>query len=167
MKYSNVYTLDEENSHRFYQLPKELFINEKYKHINSDAKLLYALLLDRKELSRSNGWVDKENQIYLLYSRDNIADMLGISRPTATKAFKQLIQSELIIEERQGLNKPNKIYVCRIEYSSDNGRKKTLHQESKDVSSNETDSSDTEKNKRYTITSNGDYVFFYYSFKYK
>lgn len=159
--------MDEENSHRFYQLPKELFVNEKYKHLNSDAKLLYALLLDRKELSRKNNWVDEDNQVYLLYSRDNIAEMLGISRPTASKAFKQLVQADLIIEERQGLTKPNKIFVCRIEYSSNTGRKDSLHQEEKIVSPNDTDVSETEKTKRYTITSNGGYVFSYYNFKYK
>ena len=165
--YGNVYTLDEENSHRFYQMPKELFLNDKYKHLNSDAKVLYSILLDRKELSRKNRWVDENRQVYLIYTRENLAEMMGISRPTVTKAFKQLVQANLIIEERMGLNKPNRIYICRLEYSSTNGRKESLHQEVTDVSSSDTEYSETEKNKRYLITDNEACVFSYYNDKYK
>lgn len=165
--YGNVYTLDEENSHRFYKMPKELFLNDKYKHLNSDAKVLYSILLDRKELSRKNRWVDENRQVYLIYTRENLAEMMGISRPTVTKAFKQLVQANLIIEERMGLNKPNRIYICRLEYSSTNGRKDSLHQEVTDVSSSDTEYSETEKIKRYAITSNSEPVFQYYNFKYK
>lgn len=50
MKYENVYTVAEENSHRFYQLPKELFVNESYKELSLNAKVIYSMLLDRKEL---------------------------------------------------------------------------------------------------------------------
>jgi DNA-binding Lrp family transcriptional regulator len=165
--YPNVYTLKEENSHRFYQMPKELFVNPKYKHLNSDAKVLYTMLLDRKELSRSNNWVDENQQVYLIYTRENLSEMMGISRPTVTKAFKELIKANLIIEERMGLNKPNRIYVCRLEYSSDNGRKKPLHQDENILSPNDTDINKTEKIKRYIITSNDVYVLEYYSIQYE
>ena len=46
--------------------------------------------------------------------------MLNISKPTAVKAFKELTKASLIIEERQGLNKPNKIYICRMDYGGKN-----------------------------------------------
>ncbi len=160
VRYKNAYTVNEENSHRFYQLPKELFVNEKYKTLNSDAKLLYALLLDRKELSRKNKWVDEYGQVYLLYTRDNLCEMLGVSRPTVTRAFKQLSSVGLIIEERQGLTKPNKIFVCKLEY----GGKDSFSQEEKEFSTSDTDLSETEK-KRYTISESesGGYLFSHYS----
>ena len=34
----------------FYKLPKRLFLDERYKHLSISAKVLYALLLDRKAL---------------------------------------------------------------------------------------------------------------------
>ena len=47
---------DENDS--FYKLPKRLFLDERYKHLSISAKVLYALLLDRKALSIKNNWID-------------------------------------------------------------------------------------------------------------
>ncbi|WP_313265674.1 replication initiator protein A [Enterococcus sp.] len=116
MKYENVYTVAEENSHRFYQLPKELFINESYKGLSISAKMIYSFLLDRKELSRTNNWIDEYGQVFLLFTRKHVGEMLNLSDKPVTNAFKELIKADLIKEERQGLNKPNKIYVCKINY---------------------------------------------------
>lgn len=142
MKYENVYTVSEENSHRFYQLPKELFVGDLYKGLSLNAKVIYSILLDRKELSRKNNWVDEFGQIFLLFTRENIMGILNISKPTAVKAFKELADSKLIIEERQGLNKPNKIYVCRIKYGGSNFEL----QEVESFNPNDTEINNTEKN---------------------
>ncbi|MUO32432.1 replication initiator protein A [Enterococcus gallinarum] len=142
MKYENVYTVAEENSHRFYQLPKELFINESYKDLSLSAKVIYSFLLDRKELSRKNNWIDEYGQVFLLFTREHIMGMLNISKPTAVKAFKELTKASLIIEERQGLNKPNKIYICRMDY----GGKNFLPQEVNEFNPNDTEINNTEKN---------------------
>ena len=37
------YKANEYLENTFYQIPKELFINDNYKSLNSDSKLLYAL----------------------------------------------------------------------------------------------------------------------------
>ena len=56
---SNLYKINEVTQHKYYQVPKELYTNLRYKTtINNDAKMLYALLLDRMELSRTNGWIE-------------------------------------------------------------------------------------------------------------
>ena len=162
-----IYTVDEEHSHRFYNLPKELFSNDLYSGLNSDAKILYALLLDRKELSRKNGWVDEHNQVFLMYTRKNLGDIMNISTPTVTKAFKQLAAAKLIKEERLGLTKPNKIYVCRLKYSNDACRKDTFVQEENIFNTNDTDLKETEKIKRYTIQENGVRVLSYYNQRYE
>ena len=141
MKYDNVYTVAEENSHRFYQLPKELFAGDLYKGLSLNAKVIYSMLLDRKELSKKNNWVDEFGQIFLLFTRENIMEILNISKPTAVKAFKELADSKLIIEERQGLNKPNKIYVCRIKYGGSNFEL----QEVESFNPNDTEINNTEK----------------------
>ena len=43
-------------------------------------------------------------------------DKLNLSEKTVTKAFKQLIECNLIFEKRQGLGKPNLIYVGKIQH---------------------------------------------------
>lgn len=135
------YRLEEENSHRFYQMPKELFINPKYQKLDSNAKVLYTVLLDRKELSRKNKWVDEYNQIYLIYTRENIAELLGVSVRTAIKVFKQLREAKLIEEEKQGLNKPNRIYVLHLDYS---GHAEVAPQEMQELHPSDTDYSETD-----------------------
>lgn len=141
MQYENVYTVAEENSHSFYQLPKELFVNKRYKNLSVNAKLTYAFLLDRKELSRKNNWVDEYGQVFLLFTRENVGDLLNLSNKTVIKAFKELRGVGLIFEERQGLNKPNKIFVGRIKYE----RVKTTPQEMKKIHPNYTEFKETEK----------------------
>lgn len=114
---NNFYKINEVTQHKYYQVPKELYTNEKYKStINNDAKMLYALLLDRMELSRANNWVDNDGTIFLIFTREALADMLGICTTTVWRAVKQLKEVGLIAEKRQGLNKPNLIYIGKIDY---------------------------------------------------
>lgn len=80
--------------------------------------MLYALLLDRMELSRTNGWVEEDGTIFLIFKREELADMLGICVTTVWRAIKQLKEVGLIAEKRQGLNRPNLIYIGKIDYSA-------------------------------------------------
>ena len=115
---SNLYKINEVTQHKYYQVPKELYTNPRYKTtINNDAKMLYALLLDRMELSRTNGWIEDDGTIFLIFKREDLADMLGICSTTVWKTIKQLKEVGLIEEKRQGLNRPNLIYIGKIDYS--------------------------------------------------
>ena len=115
---TNFYKINEVTQHKYYQVPKELYINARYKTTTSnDAKILYALLLDRMELSRANNWVDSDGTIFLIFKREDLDDMLGICTTTVWRAIKQLKEVGLIAEKRQGLNKPNLIYIGKIDYS--------------------------------------------------
>jgi len=82
--------------------------------LNSDNKILYAFLLDRLSLSQKNHWIDEEKNIYLIFTREEVQEKLNLSDKTATKAFKQLNEVGLVQEKRQGLGKPNLIYVGKI-----------------------------------------------------
>ena len=42
----------------FFRLPRAVIDNKKYAALSGDAKLLYALLVNRLSLSASNGWRD-------------------------------------------------------------------------------------------------------------
>lgn len=108
------FTVQEANLFMFYRIPKELFTNPKYKKLSAEAKILYGLLLDRNSLSIKNGWVDERGYIYIFFSRDEVMEMLGISNKKAVELFKELRETDLIEEVRQGLNKPNIIFVKKF-----------------------------------------------------
>ena len=111
------YKSNETLEHKYYQIPQELFVNEKYKNkLNSDSKILYAFLLDRLSLSQKNHWIDEDNNVYLIFTREEVQEKLNLSDKTATKAFKQLNNVGLVQEKRQGLGKPNLIYLGKIEH---------------------------------------------------
>ena len=103
--------------HLYYQIPMELFFNKNYKDkLNSDSKILYGFLLNRLTLSAKNNWVDKDGNIFLIFTRKEVQELLGLSDKTVTKAFKQLNECKLIYEKKQGANKPNLIYVGKIDH---------------------------------------------------
>ena len=110
----------ESDQYQFYQIPKDLFLIDKYKVLSSDAKLLYGMLLDKMHLSRKNNWLNSQGDIYFIFSREKVRELLCISDKTCTKAFKELKEVELIEEVRQGLGKPNIIYINHIEYNEIN-----------------------------------------------
>lgn len=109
------YKLNENRTGKYIQVPKELFTNNLYKGLSNDAKILYAHLFDRMELSRKNKWVNDKEEIYVIFTRKEIEKMLSISNKTCTKIFKELKEFMLIEEVRQGLNKPNIIYIGYVE----------------------------------------------------
>ena len=113
------YKINETLNNKYYQIPQELFINRLYKEkLNSDSKILYAFLLDRLSLSQKNHWFDKEGRVYLIFTREEVQNKLCLSEKTVTKAFKQLTDVNLIAEKRQGLGKPNLIYVGKIQHEN-------------------------------------------------
>ena len=112
----NLYKIDETLQHSYYQMPQELFCNEKYKKLSIEAKVIYAFLLNRMNLSRMNKWINDKGEIYLIYTRKEIQSKLNLSDKPVTRAFKELRESNLIKEEKQGFGKPNLIYIGKIEH---------------------------------------------------
>ena len=149
--------LSEVQENRFYQLPKFLVHDEQFKKLSGDAKILYSIMRDRHELSIKNNWVDDDGYVYIIYSRDSMMEDLGISDKTATKYMKELKKYGLIDEVRQGLNKPNIIYVLTLDLETQWNRKKygsgtvkSTVQEPKILRPNDTNTNDTEFNKTTT-----------------
>ena len=98
----------------YIRVPKYLFTLEKYKKMSPSSKLLYGLLRDRISLSDKNNWIDENNNIYIIYTRIEACDDLNISKKTCGFVFKELVDYDLLIEKRQGLNKPNLLYDLLI-----------------------------------------------------
>ena len=111
----NVYKINDIISFDFLKIPKSLLANPKYKSLSSDAKLSYALLYDRLSLSKQNGWINENDEVYLIYTREEIADDIGITYKKAISAFKELVDAQLITEQRCGRGMPNRIYIVKPE----------------------------------------------------
>ena len=107
------FTKSEEYQEKFYQLPKVFFSNEKYKKLSNDAKITYSILRDRLSLSLKNNWVDKNDNIYFIYTNDNLMDILDLGKNKVIKIKKELEEIELLKQTRQGLNKPNLLYLMK------------------------------------------------------
>jgi len=112
------YTLKEEIIIRFYQTPKALFNNPKYKGLSLGPKLMYSILRDRLDLSIKNNWKDKKGYIYLIFNIEELASLLEIDRTAVMRYKKKLVEYNLIIDKRIGQGNPNRIYVLKPELSN-------------------------------------------------
>lgn len=56
----------EADRYSFYRVPKALVKADLFQKMSGDAKLLYAVLLDRMSLSIKNGWQDKHGNAYII-----------------------------------------------------------------------------------------------------
>ena len=110
------YNLSQVKTERFYQLPKYLFEDTYFKKMSAEAKIMYALLKDRFELSIQNEWVDKNNNIYFIFSNKHLCEYLGYAEQKIIKLKKELISFNLLTQERVGLNKPNRLYLLKPNY---------------------------------------------------
>lgn len=106
----------------FYRVPKVLFTDERFWNISTDAKLLYGILLDRMNLSAKNGWMDEAGRVYIIFTIDEIKGSIGCAEKKAVKLLDELERKCGLIErKRQGLGKPNLIYVKNfVDNSVDN-----------------------------------------------
>ena len=75
------------------------------------AKVLYAVLLDRANLSRVNGWTDEDGNIYIVFPLNKIADLVDKGPSTVKNALNELETAGMIERRRCGNGMPNRIYV--------------------------------------------------------
>ncbi len=107
---------------RFYRLPKKLFESMEYITLPTQAKVLYALMLDRTSLSLKNSWVDEHNRVYIYFTIEDVTRYLRISKTTAIRLMELLDDKKgfgLIHREHQGLCRPDRIYVKNISSGED------------------------------------------------
>ena len=99
----------------FYRVPKALIDDPRYRGVSTDAKLLYALLLDRLSLSLRSGWQDEQGSAYLYYSVAAVREALDCCKEKACKLLRELEDACLIERRAQGRGKPDRIYLRRFE----------------------------------------------------
>ena len=132
----------------FYRIPKVLFTEERFRSVSAEAKVLYGLLLDRMSLSCKNGWLDRAGRVYIIFTIEEVMTALGCADQKAGKLLHELeSKCRLIERKRQGLGKPNLIYVKNfVEKDVDNPVDNTSGSStpSPESRSNNTDKNDTD-----------------------
>lgn len=113
--YEEFFGIDESEQYSFYRVPKLLFTDSRYRNLSAEAKLLYGLFLDRMSISRKNGWIDEKGRVYIIYRVENIMEALGCGNKKAIQILAELEKKgNLILRKKQGLGKPNLIYVKKF-----------------------------------------------------
>ena len=106
----------------FYRIPKVLFTKACFSGISTDAMVLYGLLLDQMSLSMENGWRDKENRVFIMYSVQRVCAYLGCKKDKALKLLAELDTETgigLIERVKRGQGKSDIIYVKNFEVAAD------------------------------------------------
>ena len=105
----------------FFRVPKILIQHEAFQKISAEAKLLYSILFDRTELSNKNGWKDDQDRVYIICTIAEISESMNCGNKKAVRLLDELENKAGLIErKRQGLGKPNLIYVKSFYRAVDN-----------------------------------------------
>ena len=126
-------TIDQLATQTFYQIPEIFFtriqhnengyvkLTSSYTGLSSDAKLAYGALYNRCKLSISSfqkgnrDFVDENGAVFLIFTVSDLMLLLDKGKMKVTKIKKELQEHGLLREVRQGLNKPNRLYLQLVD----------------------------------------------------
>lgn len=154
---------EQSEQYAFYRTPKVFYTDERFRGLSSDAKTVYGILLDRVSLSAKNGWVDEEGRVYVYMTVSSIEEAMGCAHQKACGLLSELEEFGLIERKKQGLGKPDRIYVKNfIQVWNSNLKKYENHtsvsmeiipQEVWKSASNNTDKNNTKDSNTHSILS--------------
>lgn len=110
---------EEADQFDFFRIPKALMKGERFTGMDTEAKILYGLMLDRMGLSRKNGWLDEEQRVYIIYTNEQVRKDINCSVQKAVRYLKQLEEYNLIFRRRRGQGRASLIYVMNYARSID------------------------------------------------
>lgn len=92
---------------RYYPLPQFLLdLN-----ISSTAKILYALLLNRANLSQKNAWEDEQGRVYFVYTIEELAADMKKGQTAIKNALNELSKQGLLERVRAEFGRANHLYI--------------------------------------------------------
>lgn len=107
----------------FMQMFTCLLESPRYKgKLSNNAVVAYTVLFNRHLLSLKNKerFTDKEGNVFCLFAQDEFCLAINVKVKTARECMKKLEEIGLIKVVRQGLNRPNRIYVGLPDDVADN-----------------------------------------------
>ena len=98
-------------------VPLELITNKEWADkVSSDEAIVYAFIKYRMRLSQMNAeQFEDENGLYTIYKQEEIAEQMNKPLRTVRYWFSKLKEHGLIETRKQGLGKPQKIYLRKID----------------------------------------------------
>lgn len=126
---------------RFIQLPNALFEGA-LAELSSEGKLLYSLLMNRRSLSEKNNLTDAQGRTIVYFTNREVCEKLQCGHDKVTKLFRELENFKLISRRKQGLGKPDMIYVKVI---SDCVQSAVINAEKKERRASESGTGEREK----------------------
>ncbi len=117
INFSSYFYGDEAMQFTYFRIPCQLITHPRFKHLSTDSKLLYGMLLDRMSLSIKNEWYDDTGRVYIYYTVDEVCSNLNCGRDKAMRLLAELDTGKgvgLIERKKQGQGKPTRIYVKRF-----------------------------------------------------
>lgn len=129
----------------FCKYPKRFITDERLRELPQNAKVLYALMLDRLSLSKANGWHDEEGMPYIYYAHEAVMQDLNISTNTASECVRALAERGLISRAPQGFGHPMRIYVRDILAEDTNERDENAESQNMRVSISNSESRESQK----------------------
>ena len=120
-----IYIHQPKKSVSFTRLSNFLFEAPTFTALSNEAKILYAFILRRTELSRKNGWSDEYGRIFLYYPIYEVVALLHCGRQKAVNTLREFQYAGLVEIQKQGCGKPNRIYPKSYEAVSNTDFKKS------------------------------------------
>lgn len=122
----NYYKSKEVYREKYYQMPKVFFTNQKYMDLSNDAKIAYMLLKDRFDYSVKNNWVDSDDNIFFIFTVEELMKLLQCREGKVSKIKKELEKAGLLKQKRGRVNKrdgkiesmPNLLYLGKPEVTN-------------------------------------------------
>ena len=102
--------ISEVKNNAFYQMPQWLY-DPPYNALSDKAKQIYMFLFDRRTLSIQNKWFDEKGDVFVYFTNEQLMEKLNCSNKPIVQAKKELHDFGLLREVRQGVNKPNRLYI--------------------------------------------------------
>lgn len=99
---------------RFIMVPKAFSDDPYYEELSAESCYAYGILKERFGLSVMNQWVDEQGNVYLYYTNEGLGKVLKCGKDKVLRIKKELAKFGLLEEERQGLNKPNRLYLGNV-----------------------------------------------------
>ena len=86
----------------------------------------YTFLLNRFQLSRLNGWLNDDGEVFIIYTRRSLSSEMQVSYHKIIEAMKELSSAGLIWERRCGCGDANQIYLALVEHRETAGGQRPL-----------------------------------------
>ena len=118
----------------YYQVPKwlmDLFIDKK---ISQGAFKTYVLMYDRLKLSAGNKWIDKNGDVYIKYSYDEMTKDLNCSRQAVSNNLQDLEKLDLI-DKKKNFSSSSTFYLKIYSVENDSSLENLTSKENLDCHS--------------------------------